>query len=115
MIETGFNCTSSNSTASVCISSSGYTISTVDLTRDTASNQMTATITFSPTPPNSIVPSLTNLQTYLSLNSYSYVQSSSTMTLVINVLQETNADTLNAQFTVINQTVSIPLQTSNRL
>lgn len=117
MFESGFNCINSNNTipATTCISVAGYTITTQNPMRDTSSNQFVATVTFSPPPPSTIVPTLTNLQGQLALNSYSFNPSTSTMTLSIGILQEISADSLGVSFSLINKTASIRLQTSNRL
>ena len=109
--ESGFTCDTSQS-PSVCTSDSGYVVSSQIVTKDQNSNSVTITINLTPVPPPSSVPSLTNLQDSLSLQSYSWNRGALTMHL--NLLKSvSSSDLLNLRLSVINASTALPLVDSN--
>jgi cysteine-rich repeat protein len=110
-IETGFTCDNLVS-PSICTSNTGYTVSSQTLTKSQNSNILTATLVLSPIPPASTVPTLTNQQDTLSLQSYSLNRE--TLTLTLNLLQAVSSSSLlNIRLALINTSTALPLVDSN--
>lgn len=109
-IESGFTCTNS----STCISNSGYNVISQTLTKSDSSNQITVVIRMTPVPPSSTVPTLSNLQDYLSLQSYSLNRE--TMTVNMNLERAVDSSqVLNIRMPLISTSAGIPMIDSNNL